>query len=99
MLLWISYQCPCLQLADCADQKIRSDPAFKKMVRNEGASGLADKIIEGTSRLTDAYMKASEQIRNPQAGKQPQRTNQQKIEFWRDSPSPAKDEPAQHVGP
>lgn len=84
---------------NAAVEKIRSDPAFKKMVRNEGASGLADKIIEGTSRLTDAYMKASEQIRNPQAGKQPQRTNQQKIEFWRDSPSPAKDEPAQHVGP
>ena len=84
---------------NAAVEKIRSDPAFKKMVRNEGASGLADKIIEGTSRLTEAYMKASEQIRNPQAGKQPQRTNQQKIEFWRDSPSPAKDEPAQHVGP
>lgn len=81
-----------------AVEKIRSDPAFKKMVRNEGAAGLTDKIIEGTSFLTDAYMKASEQIKNPQAGKQPQRTNQQKIEFWRDSPSPAKDETAQHVG-
>lgn len=73
-----------------AVEKIRVHPAFRKMVENEGAAGLAAKIVQGTSVLTDAYMNAANQVAHPdgQPQRAPARSNEEKIEFWRDQENP-----------
>ena len=78
--------------------KIRRNTVFRQMAKDLGANGLADKIIEGTSALTEAYMDAAEKVENTKVKNAPKRTNEQKIEFWRDKPAPDKTEPVQHVG-
>lgn len=45
-----------------AIDKIKADPAFRRMMQNEGALQIADKIIVGNSSLTDAWIKAKNQI-------------------------------------
>lgn len=45
-----------------AIDKIKADPAFRRMMANEGALNIADKIITGNSSLTDAYIKAKDQV-------------------------------------
>lgn len=42
--------------------KIKADPAFRRMMQNEGALQIADKIIVGNSSLTDAYIRAKDQL-------------------------------------
>ena len=42
--------------------KIKADPAFRRMMQNEGALQIADKVIVGNSSLTDAYIRAKDQL-------------------------------------
>ena len=42
--------------------KIKADPAFRHMMQHEGALKIADKVIVGNSSLTDAYLKAKDQV-------------------------------------
>lgn len=76
---------------DTAVERIMNKPAFQQMVRNEGATGLAAKIVEGTEALTEAYMKAARQLEQPQAQNQqgPQPSREEKIDFWRRQEDPA----------
>ena len=82
-----------------AVENIRRNPVFRKMVENEGPGGLAKKIVQGASALSEAYMKASSQVAQPEADREPapQRTNEEKIEFWRKQENPGKTEDAPHL--
>ena len=66
---------------------IRGQEAFKQMIRNEGAGGIADAIAEGHGKFTDAYVKgANDAARRNHAepGKNPREmTAEEKSEVWR----------------
>ena len=77
---------------DAAVKRILKQPAFRQMVRNEGLEGLADKLVQGSGALTDAYMKAARQVEEPQAqGEAPKTTLEQKKEFWANRESPVRE--------
>ena len=42
--------------------KIKTDPAFRRMMQNEGAEKMVDNIIAGKTLVTDAYIKAKNQV-------------------------------------
>ncbi len=46
--------------------KVMSDPAFLRMMSNEGEKGIADKMIQGKEALTEAFEKAQRQVSAPQ---------------------------------
>ena len=53
---------------ETALQQIREQPAFRRMVKNEGLDGLADRLVNGTAALTDAYRKAAKELETLEAG-------------------------------
>ena len=74
---------------EAAIRKIMKEPSFRRMVKNEGLEGLADKLVQGPGALTDAYSKAVRQVEEPQAqGKAPKLDAEQKKEFWANRESP-----------
>ena len=77
---------------DSAVKRILKQPAFRQMVRNEGLAGLADKLVQGSGALTDAYMKATRQVEDPQArGEAPKTTPEQKKAFWANRENPVQE--------
>lgn len=63
---------------------IRQEPAFRRMIQNEGVTGALNKLMEGTAVLTDAYSKAANEVEKTGDLKHPeQRTNEQRIDYWR----------------
>ena len=48
---------------DASVNKIKQDPAFRRMMQNEGVDKMIDNIIIGNSSVTDAYIKAQAQVR------------------------------------
>ena len=60
---------------------------MKKMMQNEGVSGVADCVAEGHGKLTDAYVRGANKAAREQhreAGKDPkQMSMEEKVEVWR----------------
>ena len=46
--------------------KIKGDPSFRRMMQNEGIDKMIDNIIIGNSSVTDAYIKAQQQVKTEQ---------------------------------
>ena len=66
---------------------IRNQTAFKQMVKNEGAKGVADAIAEGHGKFTDAYVKGANDAarkNHEEPGKNPRdMTMEEKGEVWK----------------
>ena len=66
---------------------IREQEAFQKMMRNEGASKVADYVAEGHGKLTDAYvrgMNSAAREQHREAGKDPnQMSYEEKTAVWK----------------
>ena len=43
-------------------EQVKNDPAFRRMMENEGVLNIADKIIAGNSSLTDSFIRAKDQL-------------------------------------
>lgn len=74
--------------------KIKADPAFRRMMQNEGAEKMVDNIVLGKTNVTDAYIKAKNQIaletQNGQnlqnAPSADEMTNADKRKMWENDP-------------
>ena len=58
--------------------EMKKNPAFKRMMQNEGIMNIADKLIVGKSSLTNAFIQAEDQVaaeQNPQLANAPQQVN------------------------
>ena len=74
--------------------KIKADPAFRRMMQNEGQEKMVDNIVLGKTGVTDAYIKAKQQLAlEAQAGNAPRNehgaadmTNDDKRKMWEEEP-------------
>ena len=64
---------------------IRGQDAFKRMMRNEGDSGVADHVAEGHGKLTDAYVKGMNDIAPAGSVRKPpqQMTPEERQAVWK----------------
>jgi ribosomal protein L25 (general stress protein Ctc) len=68
---------------------IREQKAFMKMMRNEGTKSVADFAVQGTGKLTDAFvrgMNSAARDEHREAGKDPKHmTEEEKGQVWKDN--------------
>lgn len=86
---------------DASLAKIKQDPAFRRMMQNEGVDKMIDNIIIGNSSVTDAFIKAKAQVSAEQMRANnpglivhanehevpPAMTNDDKKKMWGDNPA------------
>ena len=75
------------QRLEAGISQIRQEPAFRKMMRKEGAGSVADFMAEGHAKLTDAYvrgMNSAARDEHREAGKDPkQMSAEEKGNVWK----------------
>ena len=77
---------------------LKNDPAFKEMMKSQGRSKMADKIIKGDFDVTTAYLDAQKKL-DPMSieKKGSEMTVEEKKEFWKNAQMKGVEEPKEKV--